>query len=114
MARSLDIRVVAEGIETEVQAHQLWAMGCKLGQVFAFSKLSMPRASLACCDDMAGGGRSHSPPEAYFRHLGGASGPHLDLKSSMDIASELGWLKFLQNFRQDVDEELRFHHILWP
>ena len=38
IARKLDISVVAEGIETEVQASQLWAMGCKLGQGFAFSK----------------------------------------------------------------------------
>jgi hypothetical protein len=106
---------VSEGIETEVQAHQLWAMGCKLGQVFAFSE-AVDAKSVASSLRRHGRrrGRSHSPPEAYFRHLGGASGPHLDLKSSIDIASELGWLKFLQNFRQDVDEELRFHHILWP
>ncbi|WP_245647645.1 putative bifunctional diguanylate cyclase/phosphodiesterase [Novosphingobium lentum] len=38
IARRLDIRVVAEGIETEVQASQLWAMGCQLGQGFAFSR----------------------------------------------------------------------------
>lgn len=38
IARQLDIRVVAEGIEAEVQASQLWSMGCKLGQGFAFSK----------------------------------------------------------------------------
>lgn len=36
IARSLDIRVVAEGIEAEVQASQLWTMGCHLGQGFAF------------------------------------------------------------------------------
>lgn len=38
IARQLDIRVVAEGIESEVQASQLWSMGCRLGQGFAFSK----------------------------------------------------------------------------
>ena len=38
IARRLDIRVVAEGIETEVQASQLWTMGCRLGQGFAFSR----------------------------------------------------------------------------
>jgi EAL domain-containing protein (putative c-di-GMP-specific phosphodiesterase class I) len=38
IARKLDILVVAEGIETDVQASQLWTMGCKLGQGFAFSK----------------------------------------------------------------------------
>lgn len=38
IARQLDIRVVAEGIETEVQASQLWSMGCSMGQGFAFSR----------------------------------------------------------------------------
>ncbi len=38
IARQLDIRVVAEGIETEVQASQLWTMGCVLGQGFEFSR----------------------------------------------------------------------------
>ncbi len=28
IARQLSIRVVAEGVETEVQASQLWSMGC--------------------------------------------------------------------------------------
>ncbi|ODT43330.1 MAG: diguanylate cyclase [Methylobacterium sp. SCN 67-24] len=37
IARRLNIRVVAEGIEAEVQASQLWSMGCKLGQGFAFA-----------------------------------------------------------------------------
>ncbi|MFG1305201.1 GGDEF domain-containing protein [Xanthobacter autotrophicus] len=37
IARRLGIRVVAEGIETEVQASQLWSMGCVLGQGFAFA-----------------------------------------------------------------------------
>ncbi len=38
IAHELDIRVVAQGIETEVQASQLWAMGCRYGQGFAFSR----------------------------------------------------------------------------
>lgn len=37
IARKLDIRIVAEGIEAEVQASQLWTMGCRLGQGYAFS-----------------------------------------------------------------------------
>jgi EAL domain-containing protein (putative c-di-GMP-specific phosphodiesterase class I) len=37
IARELEIRVVAQGVETEVQASQLWAMGCRYGQGFAFS-----------------------------------------------------------------------------
>jgi diguanylate cyclase (GGDEF)-like protein len=38
IARRLDIRIVAEGIETEVQASQLWSLGCRLGQGFAFAQ----------------------------------------------------------------------------
>ncbi|MCS3479355.1 EAL domain-containing protein (putative c-di-GMP-specific phosphodiesterase class I) [Bradyrhizobium elkanii] len=30
--------MIAEGLETEVQAGQLWTMGCKLGQGFAFAR----------------------------------------------------------------------------
>jgi diguanylate cyclase (GGDEF)-like protein len=38
IARNLDIRVVAEGIETEHQAVQLERLGCKLGQGYLFSR----------------------------------------------------------------------------
>lgn len=38
IADQLGIHVVAEGIEAEVQASQLWSMGCGLGQGFAFSR----------------------------------------------------------------------------
>jgi diguanylate cyclase (GGDEF)-like protein len=38
IARKLAIRVVAEGVETQRQAAQLLAFGCKLGQGFLFSK----------------------------------------------------------------------------
>jgi diguanylate cyclase (GGDEF)-like protein len=37
IARKLDIRIVAAGIETGVQASQLWTMGCRLGQGYSFS-----------------------------------------------------------------------------
>ncbi|MDB5580086.1 MAG: diguanylate cyclase domain protein [Bradyrhizobium sp.] len=37
IARTLDIRVVAEGVETENQAGQLSALGCALGQGYLFS-----------------------------------------------------------------------------
>jgi len=37
IARRLGVAVVAVGIETEVQASQLWAMGCGLGQGYAFA-----------------------------------------------------------------------------
>ena len=38
MAKALDIRVIAEGIETEFQISQLRALGCLLGQGYYFSK----------------------------------------------------------------------------
>ncbi len=38
IARKLDIRVVAEGIETEEQAALLQSIGCKLGQGYLFSR----------------------------------------------------------------------------
>lgn len=38
IARQLGLRVVAGGIEAEVQASQLWTMGCELGQGFAISR----------------------------------------------------------------------------
>ncbi|MGE0622027.1 MAG: EAL domain-containing protein [Pseudomonadales bacterium] len=38
MAHSLDLEVVAEGIETEAQASLLTSMGCDLGQGFVFAK----------------------------------------------------------------------------
>jgi hypothetical protein len=101
MARRLDIRVLQKGSKPKCRPFS------PSRAVDAKSVASMLRRHGRRT------GRSHSPPEAYFRHLGGASGSH-DLKSSIDITSELGCLKFLQNFRQDVDEELRFHHILWP
>jgi diguanylate cyclase (GGDEF)-like protein len=37
IARKLDIRVVAEGVETEEQAKQLQELGCRLAQGFLFS-----------------------------------------------------------------------------
>ena len=38
IARKLAIRIIAEGVETERQAAQLLAFGCKLGQGYLFSK----------------------------------------------------------------------------
>ena len=42
IARKLDIRVIAEGIESEVQAGLLTEIGCKLGQGYLFSQ-AVPR-----------------------------------------------------------------------
>lgn len=47
IASRLGICVVAEGIETEVQASQLWSMGCKLGQGFAFARACDREATAA-------------------------------------------------------------------
>ncbi len=38
IARQLDIQVAAQGIETEVQASELWTLGCTHGQGFEFSR----------------------------------------------------------------------------
>ncbi|MCM2474101.1 EAL domain-containing protein [Rhizobium sp. CG5] len=38
IAEKLGIRVVAEGIETNAQVHQLLALGCRLGQGYYYSK----------------------------------------------------------------------------
>jgi diguanylate cyclase (GGDEF)-like protein len=38
IAHELGIQVIAEGIEAEVEASQLWTMGCEFGQGFVFSR----------------------------------------------------------------------------
>jgi len=38
MARSLDLRTVAEGVETEAQLEQLRALGCDSAQGFYFGR----------------------------------------------------------------------------
>ena len=45
IARKLDIRVVAEGIETEDQAHLLAKIGCTLGQGYLFSRAVRPASA---------------------------------------------------------------------
>jgi EAL domain-containing protein (putative c-di-GMP-specific phosphodiesterase class I) len=42
MARKFNLRVVAEGVETEQQAEQLRAMGCGFGQGFFFARPMPP------------------------------------------------------------------------
>jgi EAL domain-containing protein (putative c-di-GMP-specific phosphodiesterase class I) len=42
LARSLDLHVVAEGIETPEQAERLRALGCATGQGYIFSRPLLP------------------------------------------------------------------------
>lgn len=42
MARSLDLEVVAEGIETETQRQRLLELGCRLGQGYLFARPHLP------------------------------------------------------------------------
>ena len=55
MARSLRMRVVAEGIEEEAQAQLLREMGCDLGQGYRFSR-PLPAADVPGTPAMLGGG----------------------------------------------------------
>ena len=47
LGRNLGLTVVAEGIETEVQRHSLWELGCVLGQGHLFARPTPARALLA-------------------------------------------------------------------
>ena len=47
LGRDLGLTVVAEGIETEVQRHSLWELGCLLGQGHLFARPTPARALLA-------------------------------------------------------------------
>ncbi|MCG6116843.1 MAG: EAL domain-containing protein [Aquimonas sp.] len=42
MSRSLDLEVVAEGIETETQRQRLLELGCRLGQGYLFARPHLP------------------------------------------------------------------------
>lgn len=60
LARSLHLRVVVEGVETEFQRRELVSFGCQFGQGFLFSKpLSEDQATALVL----------SPPPAAFRHM---------------------------------------------
>jgi diguanylate cyclase (GGDEF)-like protein len=63
LARSLGLRLVAEGIEEPVQRDRLEALGCRLGQGFLFSRPLEPAAIRAL---LAPSGASR-PPERSWR-----------------------------------------------
>jgi len=64
VARSLSLRVTAEGIETEQQADQLRAMGCDHGQGFFFSRPLAPEHVPALLANPRWSGRSAGPRRA--------------------------------------------------
>jgi EAL domain-containing protein (putative c-di-GMP-specific phosphodiesterase class I) len=53
IARKLDIRLIAEGIETEEQARTLQAAGCVLGQGYLFSRAVDRQATTGLLIDRA-------------------------------------------------------------
>lgn len=61
VAKSLKLRVAAEGIETEAQAEQLRAMGCAYGQGFFFARPLPPEHVPALLSNPRWSGRTASP-----------------------------------------------------
>jgi EAL domain-containing protein (putative c-di-GMP-specific phosphodiesterase class I) len=49
LGEALELRVVAEGVETTEQAVELGALGCRLGQGFLYSPAVPPADFLAHC-----------------------------------------------------------------
>jgi EAL domain-containing protein (putative c-di-GMP-specific phosphodiesterase class I) len=70
IARKLDIRLIAEGIETEEQARTLQAAGCVLGQGYLFSRAVDRHATTRLLIDRAQR-RSRTPvlPQARLREV---------------------------------------------
>jgi diguanylate cyclase (GGDEF)-like protein/PAS domain S-box-containing protein len=57
-AKALDVEVIAEGIETELQAQRLRDLGCRLGQGFLFSRPLEPAAMQTLLEDGLLGSRN--------------------------------------------------------
>lgn len=53
LAKTLDLKVVAEGIETIHQLHQLRILGCEYGQGYLFSRPVAVEEAEALCEDKA-------------------------------------------------------------
>jgi EAL domain-containing protein (putative c-di-GMP-specific phosphodiesterase class I) len=56
LGRSLDLVVVAEGVESETQRHKLWELGCAAGQGHLFAR-PLPAARLLAALHRGSGGR---------------------------------------------------------
>jgi diguanylate cyclase (GGDEF)-like protein len=56
LGRSLDLVVVAEGVESETQRHKLWELGCVAGQGHLFAR-PLPAARLLAALHRGSGGR---------------------------------------------------------
>lgn len=65
IARRLGIEIIAEGIETEEQASQLWSMGCKIGQGYAFARAGDRDATATLLRRHANGVEGATPLFAY-------------------------------------------------
>jgi diguanylate cyclase (GGDEF)-like protein len=68
IATKLNIRVVAEGIETERQARQLQAIGCTLGQGYLFSRAVDRDATTALLLDRSQHGETVAPSAVAAAH----------------------------------------------
>lgn len=68
IAKKLDIRVIAEGIETEGQARQLQAAGCHLGQGYLYSEAVDRDATTALLLKHVQGAARPSPLQAASRN----------------------------------------------
>ena len=78
LAHTLNTNVVAEGIETDVQALELERLGCTHAQGYLFSKpLPVPAVEELLTRDRALGpkGRPDAAPEPAERGVFGVSGP---------------------------------------
>ena len=60
LARSLELKIVAEGVETKESMQHLRDLGCHIGQGFYFSKPLLPSEFTECFDPRSSDGTDHS------------------------------------------------------
>ena len=63
LARSLDMTVVAEGVESQAQLDELWTLQCEQAQGFLFAK-PMPSKDIAILLEGSGGDFNFTVPLA--------------------------------------------------